>query len=649
MMVGLVILALMGTGLLMSASGSRSRASTQALAERMAEVFRQAREAAIAQQQSVAVILPSTPASPLCDSYYLAEGLDRGVVRRSQVFSQELPGTYLFAGHWDLAGATNSAPSPLAGANRSGLELPGWTLPVPGHAAYVYSPAGTLQSNQVEFAGAYHLIACQSAQWSTGAVDGVPSALLTAANSPVTLRLSKSGTVQIVPQVHRQSGVNIDRAPAYTGATLPAPGPPPPTTNLPPQVTSVDVAPKPKPGTVPPDVDATVATDGYLTLQVEATDPEGDPLDVRWTAAPVEPPSGPEGSLSSPIRTRASFDNGIHRSTWEWRPPPTSISGNLYSLTLDVRDSAGNPAPATAFALDRVLTVDPGTILFVDDRTGNRELYTMNNDGTNEMRLTRTPADEAWPQLSPDGSRIMYVRDQGGTQVLMTVGIDGQNPRQVLHPTDLPPHLPTLAPVDSIIGCCWSPDGTRIAVIARYGGAIGGLDVYVCNADGSGLFKAHSDEPQGGLSVTGAVKITWHFDYPYDRNDLAGQRLLFTSPYDSRYFAFFLDPPRRDHEVHFDGRVITDINAGPDGRVAWVEGGNLRLGNFTEGGGLNAGSVIAGSVSGVAGPAWSPSADRLVFSGVSGGNTRLYRVDSTGANLLPLTGAGTALEASWGP
>jgi type II secretory pathway pseudopilin PulG len=648
LMVGVAILAMIGTGLLMSTTAGRSRASSRALADRMAEVFKQARETAIAQQRPVAVLLPCTSTSPLADSYEVADGLDRAVVRRSQSFRQELAGSFLFVGHWSLSLGTNSAPQPLAGANQGGLNLSTWTLPEPSHAAYVYSPSGTLISNRVEFDQAYHIVVCQGAEWSTESVDGVSSARLTAANSPLTLRLSKAGPVSVVPQVEDHVGVAVDAAPAG-GSALPGSGAPPVTANLPPSIKNVTVDPKPQPGTLPVGVDATVALDGYLTLQVEATDPEGDPLEVLWIAEPVDPTAGPGGSLSSPVRTRMSFESGVQRSTWEWRPPAGSVAGNLYSLTLQVRDDHGNEVTDDAFALDQVLTVDPGTILFVDDRGGNRDLYTMNNDGTNEMQLTRTPADEAWPQLSPDGSRIMYVKDIGGTQVLMTVGIDGENPKQVLAPDDLPPHLPTLAPVDSIVGCCWSPDGTRIAVIARYGGAAGGLDVYVCNADGSGRFKAHSDEPEGGLSVTGAVKITWDFDPPYDRGDLTGQRLIFTSPYDSRYFAFFLDPPRRDSEVHFDGRVVTDINAGPDGRIAWVEGGQLRIGDFTEAGGLNSGTVIAGSVSGVAGPAWSPSADRLVFSGQSGASTRLYRVDANGSGLVPLTGAGTALEASWGP
>jgi hypothetical protein len=327
------------------------------------------------------------------------------------------------------------------------------------------------------------------------------------------------------------------------------------------------------------------------------------------------------------------------------------VSGNLYSLSVEVRDPSNAVADGGTMALHRVEIVEPGTILFVDTRNGgNPELYTMNTDGTNEMRLSRSPGfDESWPQLSPDGARVMYVRrptgpDVGGG-VLMTVGIDGQNPKRVLQPSDLPPHPGPIHPVESIVGSCWSPDGSQVAVIARYGGPTGGLDIYVCDADGSSPTRAHS--ATAGLSVTSASKVTWHWDPPYDRGDMDRQRLIFTSPYDSRYFTFYLDGRT---EMAHNGRVITDINAGPSGDVAWVEGGRLMVGDFDPVSGLSAGTSIGGGLTNIAGPAWSPSGHRLVFSGqATGPNIRLYRVDAGGANQVRLTNTATALEASWGP
>jgi hypothetical protein len=642
---GVALMALIGTGLVVMTSGASQRASTQAVASRMLEIFRQAREQAVASQIPTAVVIPATSSQALASTCYIVSGLQQPVVTRRIDFSSEFPGTYLFAGHWSVSGATNQAPSPLQDANEMAFDLGSWSPPDPSHAIYCFTPVGTVVSNQIEFDGAYHMIVCRNALWGSGTVGGVPSAVLSAVDSPTTLTLGKSGLIKSAPSVARSSGVTINEMEDYSGAVIDSPNPNL-SANAAPVIQLIEVAPKPEPATLPPGIDATVATDGYLTLHLEAVDPEGEPLNVEWVSEDVNNSSAPSGSFSSPIRTETDPESGLATSLWEWRPPPSAVPGDQYELTATVTDLGGASATGQVGAAGQILALEPGTILFVDDRNGNREVYTMNSDGTNEVRLSRSGGDEAWPQLSPDGSRVMYVLNQGASSSLMTMSINGDRPTQVLTPASLPPHPPG-TPHDAIVSCCWSPDGSRIAVIARYGGPSGGHDVYVCNVDGSGIFKPHSDAPVGGLSVTGAAKVTWHFDPPYDRNDLTSQRLLYTSPFDNQYFAFFLDPPRRSSEVVYSG-TVEDINAGPDGRVAWIEGGNVHVGNFTEGGiGLASTNVVGGSVSNPAGPAWSPTASSLVFSG--GGAPSIFRVESNGSNLVQLTQVSGAQEASWGP
>lgn len=647
-MFSIAILAVIGTGLILVTSGGKARASSQSVAARMAEVFKQAREQAVAQQRPVAVVVPVTASNPLADSCYLISGAEQATVSRTINFQKEFPGTYLFSGHWSLASGSWNPPSLLSGSHNGDFDLTAWTVPEPSHAIFCYTPSGTLQSNRAEFGQSYHLVICSNAQSSASSVAGIPSAALSAADSPVTLRLSKTGQVSILGQVAQQSGVQVVDLPAYSGTVLPSLTPST-AGNTEPTIVDIQVAPKPEPGTVPSDVDATVAVDGYLTLTAQVSDPEGDAIEVQWSSVDSNNPAALPGAFSSPIKTETDPESGVWESTWEWRPPPTTVPGDRYTLTMVASDDKGAVTTGSLGTSWDVETLDPGTILFVDDRNGNREVYTMNSDGTNEVRLTRSGGDKAWPQLSPDGSRIMYVHNQGGNQVLMTMGVNGENPTQVLTPAGLPPRPIVGTPHDAIVSCCWSPDGSRIAVIGRYGGPTGGHTVFVSNADGSGIFRPHSPSPVGGLSVTGAAKITWNFDPPYDRNDLSRQRLLYTSPFDNRYFAFFLDPPRRNSEQNYDGRTVEDFNSGPDGRVTWIEGGQLRVGDFTEAGGLAATGTLATSVSNPAGPVWSPTASSLVFSGGGAANPRLYRVEATGANLVTLTAGSSALEASWGP
>ena len=84
-------------------------------------------------------------------------------------------------------------------------------------------------------------------------------------------------------------------------------------------------------------------------------------------------------------------------------------------------------------AVCRVLAKAPTTpkILFTSTRDGNREVYMMNPDGSEQVNLTQHPAidlDAAW---SPTGEQILFVSDRGGTRDLYLMDADGGNVRRV--------------------------------------------------------------------------------------------------------------------------------------------------------------------------------------------------------------------------
>ena len=67
-------------------------------------------------------------------------------------------------------------------------------------------------------------------------------------------------------------------------------------------------------------------------------------------------------------------------------------------------------------------------IAFVSDRDGNREIYVMDADGPNQVRLTNNARFDSAPSWSPDGSKIAFYqsREEGNFEIYV-MDADGSN------------------------------------------------------------------------------------------------------------------------------------------------------------------------------------------------------------------------------
>ena len=72
-------------------------------------------------------------------------------------------------------------------------------------------------------------------------------------------------------------------------------------------------------------------------------------------------------------------------------------------------------------------------ILFTSTRDGNREVYMMNPDGSEQVNLTQHPAGDLGAVWSLTGDKILFVSDRQGTRVrdLYLMDPDGSNIRRV--------------------------------------------------------------------------------------------------------------------------------------------------------------------------------------------------------------------------
>ncbi|MFN8643589.1 MAG: hypothetical protein U0802_18720 [Candidatus Binatia bacterium] len=153
-----------------------------------------------------------------------------------------------------------------------------------------------------------------------------------------------------------------------------------------------------------------------------------------------------------------------------------SDSSNTNLLRFDL--GSGQVTPLTAGAwndADPAFTPDGASIFFTSNRDSlYGEIYRMNADGSNVVRITSNEDYEQLGAVSPDGSELAYAaRDAHGNADLELViaALDGSNARQITH--DLGVEHPL-----------WSPDGAYLLVRPFVAGR---TKIYRLRRDGSGV------------------------------------------------------------------------------------------------------------------------------------------------------------------
>ena len=108
---------------------------------------------------------------------------------------------------------------------------------------------------------------------------------------------------------------------------------------------------------------------------------------------------------------------------------------------------------ALLYWLSPILAEAPKTakIAFWADREGTRDIYLMNPDGTNQVKITQHRSQNITPVWSPTGEQILFVSDRDGVWDLYLMDPDGTNVQRVFEKEAFRAE-PT-----------WSPDGKQIA------------------------------------------------------------------------------------------------------------------------------------------------------------------------------------------
>ena len=138
---------------------------------------------------------------------------------------------------------------------------------------------------------------------------------------------------------------------------------------------------------------------------------------------------------------------------------------NPVRLTVNVQLGSDSGGPIYGHDFGPAWSPDGNKIVFWSDRNSlaNPEIYVMNADGSNQIRLTNNPAEDRDPVWSRDGQRITFSRKSAG---IWEINADGTNEHRIAD---------GFSPD-------WSPDGQRLAVTDFDASAFA---VFLVNPDGT--------------------------------------------------------------------------------------------------------------------------------------------------------------------
>jgi len=279
----------------------------------------------------------------------------------------------------------------------------------------------------------------------------------------------------------------------------------------------------------------------------------------------------------------------------------------------------------------------PG-LVFTSERDGNWEIYRMDVDGSNVVRLTETEISEGGASWSPDGRSLVFWSRRDGNADIFVMGADGSNPLNIAPD-------PKESGVEEFY-TRWHPDGQSIAFFSNRFGNEG----YSCVVHRVGFMPldggTQSMKPLQG-QIGNQETLGWSPD---------GESLAFSSKscggtgVNLQLYLW----QAADNSVK---QLTKDefINAGPafshDGRFlayhSFRDGNSeIILLDLTSGEAVNLTNHPAKDFH----PTWSPDDSQIAFVTDRDGNDEIYVMNVDGTNLQNLTNhPARDFEPQWSP
>ena len=379
------------------------------------------------------------------------------------------------------------------------------------------------------------------------------------------------------------------------------------------------------------------------------------------TMYPVQVPQQPSDLIAGPASQPGRGVNGMHLA--DWNNPPVSANylgigyaaeqnsqyvlfgwlfdtgqaqnlqgaqalGKIYTGTLneDGAIQVAHQYAADILAIFGVKSLIGSRVVFVSSRTGAKEIWTMNWDGTNQHALTHYGTISSFPSVSPDGTKVAF------TSWLK------ESPRIIMYSLETGRQLAFYNQRASM-NCCLSfnPDGKQVIFSSTAAG--GPAQLYMANPDGSGLRRLTSSR-----AIDTEPKI----------NPKTGTDIVFTSGRGGGNPQIYLMREGGDAERLTDGGGdAVNPSWSPDGTkiaFSWTRGfapGNFNV--FVMDVASRQLTQLTNSEGRNENPSWASDGAHLIYANKRGPNSQLWTMLADGTQKKQLTTTGNNEKPVWAP